>query len=287
METDFSHPWPAPAKLNLFLHVLGRRPDGYHDLQTLFQLLGWGDELFIEPTAGRAIERLSDLPGVAPEQDLAVRAARLLQAETGTQAGARLLVDKRIPAGAGLGGASSDAATVLVALNHLWGCGLNALELAALGARLGADVPVFVHGHSGWAEGIGERLTPLALGERHYVLLFPGIAVSTADIFHATELRRDSNPMVCPGPGELWGAEPWRNDCEPVVFARHPEIAEMAADLAPFGTPRMTGTGSTLFIMSMQKSHAERVTMQLKSRYNVRAVKGVDRSPLRDRVATG
>ncbi|MDX1380555.1 MAG: 4-(cytidine 5'-diphospho)-2-C-methyl-D-erythritol kinase, partial [Xanthomonadales bacterium] len=184
--------WPAPAKINLFLHVLGRRADGYHELQTVFQLLDWGDELHIEATDSPSIERTRDLPGVSESDDLGLRAASLLQAASGTAHGARIGAVKQIPPGSGLGGASSDAATVLHVLNRLWGCGLDLQALARLGRELGADVPVFVHGHSAWAEGVGERLEPMALGERHYVLLFPGVTVSTAEVFAEPALPRDT-----------------------------------------------------------------------------------------------
>lgn len=171
--------WPAPAKLNLFLHVTGRRADGYHELQTAFQLLDFADSIDIEPLRDGDIVRIEGLPGVAPDDDLAVRAARALRATTGTRQGARIRVVKRIPAGGGLGGGSSDAATVLVALNELWRTGLDLAKLASIGADLGADVPVFVHGRSAWAEGIGERLQPLDLPERWFVVIHPGVPTAT------------------------------------------------------------------------------------------------------------
>jgi 4-diphosphocytidyl-2-C-methyl-D-erythritol kinase len=171
--------WPAPAKLNLFLHVTGRRADGYHELQTLFQLLDLADTVGITPRSDGVIERRSGPAGVAPEEDLAVRAARSLQAATGSRLGASLTVRKRIPMGGGLGGGSSDAATTLLALNELWGCGLSLDELAGLGLALGADVPVFVQGFSAWGEGLGERLTPVALPEAWYAIIFPRVSVST------------------------------------------------------------------------------------------------------------
>ena len=174
--------WPAPAKLNLFLHVTGRRADGYHRLQTLFQLLDWGDTVHIAPNTSGRIERTHDLPGIAVESDLSIRAAHLLQSATGCERGASIVADKQIPAGAGLGGGSSDAATTLLALNHLWGCGLDIEQLAELGLQLGADIPVFIRGHSAWAEGIGDRLTPMSLGRRHYLLVFPPFSLSTAQL---------------------------------------------------------------------------------------------------------
>lgn len=276
--------WPAPAKLNLFLRILGRRPDGLHELQTVFQLLDWGDELLIEPTGEAVIMRLAEIDGVPPEQDLSLRAARLLQAECEVGQGARIQVRKRIPQGAGLGGASSDAATVLVALNHLWGCGLAPGELAELGLRLGADVPLFVLGHSAWAEGVGERLTPVSLGRRYYVLVFPGLHVSTAAIFADPELPRHSAPL---DPAATPDFDALGNDCAAVVLQRYPQLRELASELTAHGRPRMTGTGSTLFLRAASPAQAAQLTTSLKSRYNVRAVGGVDRSPLLQRLASG
>lgn len=184
--------WPAPAKLNLFLRITGRRPDGYHELQTVFRLLDWGDELRLRVRADGIIQREGELPGVPSDQDITVRAARLLQARAGIMLGADIGIDKRIPMGGGLGGGSSDAATVLVALNHLWGAGLDEDALAELGRQLGADVPVFVRGRSAWAEGVGELLTPIELPRRHYVVLDPREHVPTAALFQAPELTRNA-----------------------------------------------------------------------------------------------
>ena len=268
--------WPAPAKLNLFLHVTGRRPDGYHELQTLFQLLDWGDAIEIETTGDGSIRRLSGDYAVAEQDDLAVRAAALLQREAGTPRGARLRVHKNVPMGAGLGGGSSDAATVLCVLNRLWACGLSGTELAGLGARLGADVPVFVMGHSALAVGVGERLEPVELGARHYVLVFPGLAIPTREVFADPDLKRDSQPIsrveALAGGG--------RNDCEPVVRRRYPRVAEIMDALAPWGQPMMTGTGSAVFLPMASREQAISAAREMKTLYNVRAVSGVDRSPL-------
>lgn len=270
--------WPAPAKINLFLHVLGRRPDGYHELQTCFQILDWGDEVHIETLPGGRITRpLASYP-VAEEDDLVVRAARLLQAETGSQSGARIEVTKRIPAGAGLGGGSSDAATVLVVLNRLWDCRLTMDDLANLGRQLGADVPVFVRGRSALATGIGDRLQPLALGERFYLLVFPDFPVSTSEIFSDPGLPRDSSPIsvreVLDGKGI--------NDCESVVIRRYPAFENIIRELSETGEARMTGTGSGIFIPMPDKKSAIDAAQKIKCRYNVRAVRGVDRSLLHD-----
>jgi len=276
MTKDLNRRWPAPAKLNLFLHIIGQRVDGYHELQTLFQLLDWGDELSIEPLDKTRISRpRADYP-VAEADDLAVRAARLLQAETSCRLGARIEVHKRIPAGAGLGGASSDAATVLVALNQLWNCGLTIDELALIGVQLGADVPVFVRGQSALGAGVGEDLEAVSLGERHYLLLFPGILISTTEIFSDPALPRNSPRISLSQALSNEG----RNDCERVVKKRYPAIARALGCLEEWGRSRMTGTGSTLFVAMADKKSAISAAKELKCRYNVRAVSGVDQSPL-------
>jgi 4-diphosphocytidyl-2-C-methyl-D-erythritol kinase len=274
--TSPGYAWPAPAKLNLFLHVTGQRADGYHHLQTLFQILDWGDELFITATADGKIRRTTPIPGVSEEEDLSVRAAQLLQRECACRQGASIKLIKRIPMGAGLGGGSSDAATVLHALNQIWGCGLSVSELAVLAVTLGADVPVFVHGFSAWAEGIGEQLQPFALGETWYVLILPEIQVSTSAVFRDPGLKRDANPVQ--SSGFMLGNT--RNVCEEVVFRLFPELHAIWRDLSAYGTPRLTGTGSCIFLPFAKKNHADSITTELKSRYNVRAVRGVDRSPL-------
>jgi 4-diphosphocytidyl-2-C-methyl-D-erythritol kinase len=270
--------WPAPAKLNLFLHVTGQRPDGYHELQTLFQLLDWGDEVSIEPLDEPGITRPRASYAVQEADDIVVRAARLLQAETSCRQGARIEVKKRIPAGAGLGGGSSDAATVLVVLNRLWGCGLNVDELASIGIRLGADVPVFVRGHSALALGLGDELQSVDLGERYYLLVFPGFSISTKDIFMHPDLPRKSSRISLTEALEGAG----RNDCELVVQQQFPELKQMLKELEQWGAARMTGTGSTLFIGMPDEKTAKSTAQAIKCRYNVRAVRGVDRSPLQE-----
>lgn len=274
--TDHDLPWPAPAKLNLFLHVTGRREDGYHELQTLFQLLDHGDTLRFRLRDDGRIVRRNPLPGVAESDDLCVRAARLLQDEAGRRDGAEITLDKRLPLGGGLGGGSSDAATVLVALNAMWGTGLTTAELAGLGARLGADVPVFVHGHTAWGEGIGERLTPLELGARWYLVLVPTCHVATAEIFKAPELTRDSAPITMPD----FLAGRGRNDCQPVVTARHPEVAEALRQLG--GAGRMSGTGACVFAAYDDAASAQRAWPP---GWDGFVARGVDRSPLLDRLA--
>lgn len=273
--------WPAPAKLNLFLHVTGRRADGYHELQTAFQLLDFADSIDIEPLRDGDIVRIEGLPGVAPDDDLAVRAARALRATTGTRQGARIRVVKRIPAGGGLGGGSSDAATVLVALNELWRTGLDLAKLASIGADLGADVPVFVHGRSAWAEGIGERLQPLDLPERWFVVIHPGVAVGTRDVFQAPELTRNSPVITIRGLFEAGT----RNDCEAVVRARFPVVGDALDWLGRFAAARLTGTGSCVFAAFGSEAAAERVAVQVPPQWRSWVARGLDRSPLHEQLA--
>ena len=275
--------WPAPAKLNLFLHVTGQRPDGYHELQTLFQLLDWGDELIIEPLDEPDVNRPRASYAVNEADDLAVRAGLLLQAETSCRQGARIEVIKRIPVGSGLGGGSSDAATVLLVLNRLWECGLTVDELVSIGIALGADLPVFIRGHSALATGVGDELEPVDLGERHYLLVFPGFSVSTAEVFSDAALPRNSSRISISQ--ALAGSG--RNDCEVVIKERFPFFNQILKELGQWGTVRMTGTGSTLFISMPDKISANSAAQEIKCRYNVRAVRGLDRSPLHELLDSG
>ena len=270
--------WPAPAKLNLFLHVTGRRPDGYHNLQTLFQILDWGDELSFTINDSGRVSRTCNISTIPESEDICIRAAKLLSTRAGVQKGAHINLLKRIPVGAGLGGGSSDAATVLLALNQLWCCELSTPELAELGLELGADVPVFVNGYSAWAQGRGEKLQPVALGRRYYVLVFPGIRISTADVFRHPMLKRDSSPIDM----ELSELHSGRNDCEPVAVEIYPQLKHVIRDLHQWGQPHMSGTGSTFFLPFDHKKTAINAAGELKSRYTVRAVSGVDRSQLLD-----
>lgn len=237
------HAFPAPAKLNLFLHVTGRRADGYHLLQSVFRFIDYGDTLRITLREDGRIERLNPLPGVPAESDLIVRAARLLQTATGCRLGAELDLEKRLPMGGGLGGGSSDAATTLIALDHLWGCGLSRPELMKLGLQLGADVPVFVFGENAWAEGVGEELAPIALPPAWYVVLVPPAHVATAEIFQAPELTRNTPPITI----AAFSRGQVRNDLEPVVTARYPAVAEHLKWLGQHAPARMTGSGACVF----------------------------------------
>ena len=272
--------WPAPAKLNLFLHVTGQQLDGYPDLQSLFQLLAWGDELKFGINNSGVIDRIAEIEGVPRAKDLCLRAAALLKAQCGVRQGVNIELLKRIPLGAGLGGGSSDAATVLLALNQLWSCGLSRFELAGLGLQLGADVPLFVHGHSALAEGRGEKLRAVNLGRRFYVLVFPGIQISTAEVFRHPNLKRDSQIVDL----EHVALECGRNDCETVAFELFPERKKIMQDLHPWGEPRMGGSGSTSLLTLEDKKSAINATTELKCRYNVRAVGGLDRSAVLDKL---
>jgi len=275
--------WPAPAKLNLFLHITGRRADGYHELQTLFQLIDLADTIAIRVRADGAIERTEGPAEVAAESDLAVRAARALQEATGTPLGASLRVLKRIPIGAGLGGGSSDAATTLLALNALWGSGLETAQLASLGLPLGADVPVFIEGFSAWGEGVGERVTPVALPPRWYLIIFPGVGVSTRQVFQSPELTRNSPLITIRAFFESGG----RNDCEGVVRALCPEVGEALDWLARFAPARLTGTGSGVFASFASAADAERLAARVPDRWRSVVARGLDVSPVRERLNFG
>ena len=268
--------WPAPAKLNLFLHITGRRADGYHELQTLFQIVDLCDTVAITVRDDGIVERPVGPSGVAADDDLVVRAARSLQARTGSPLGATLRVLKRIPMGGGLGGGSSDAATTLLALNRLWGCGLEVDELALLGVKLGADVPVFVHGSSAWAEGVGETLTPVELPERWFAIIHPGVGVATGDVFQAPELTRNSPIITIRA---LFESD-WRNDCEGVVRQRYAEVADALDWLSQYGAARLTGTGSCVFADFASAIEAERVAARVPDRWKSFVARGLNFSPL-------
>jgi 4-diphosphocytidyl-2-C-methyl-D-erythritol kinase len=273
--------WPAPAKLNLFLHVLGRRADGYHELQTVFQLIDLADGLSFGLREDGEIRRLEGPASVPVEADLTVRAARLLQATANNRRGVDIRIRKQIPIQGGLGGGSSDAATTLVALNELWGLDLPVEELARIGQELGADVAFFIHGHSAWGEGTGERLTPLDLPPRHYAVIFPGVGVSTALVFQASELTRNSPSLTIRAFLQAGG----RNDCAPVTTGRYPEVARALGWLARRGTARLTGTGSCVFAGFAERAQAEGALFGLPAEWSGFVARGLDRSPLQERVA--
>jgi 4-diphosphocytidyl-2-C-methyl-D-erythritol kinase len=269
--------WPAPAKLNLMLHIVGRRADGYHELQTVFQLIDVCDRVRITVRDDGRITRPKGPAGVSEDQDLVVRAARALQQASGCRLGADIEVTKVIPMGGGLGGGSSDAATTLVALDQMWGLSLTLAQIAEIGAGLGADVPVFVQGRSAWAEGVGERLTPVDIpGEAWYVVIYPGVPVPTAAVFQAPELTRNSPPTTMRGFLETGG----RNDCEAVVRARFPAVAEALDWLARHAPSRLTGTGSCVFAKFSRAADAERVAARVPDEWRAFVARGLDRSPL-------
>lgn len=247
--------YPAPAKLNLFLHVVGRRPDGYHLLQTVFRFLDHGDVLRIAPRADGTIRLHRPLPGVAMGQDLCFRAAHLLKTRCGCRLGADIDLEKRLPMGGGLGGGSSDAATVLLVLNRLWGLNLPRGQLQAIALELGADVPVFVFGRAAFAEGVGEALQPIRLAPASYVVLTPPVHVATADVFRHPGLTRDTPLVKITDFSEGFG----HNDLEPVACALHPQVAEYLAWLRQFGDARMTGSGACVFAAFPERARAEQV----------------------------
>jgi 4-diphosphocytidyl-2-C-methyl-D-erythritol kinase len=276
--------WPAPAKINLFLHVLGRRPDDYHDIQTAFQFLDYCDDITIALRRDGQIRRHGGLADLPAQNDLAVRAAVALKRHGGVSVGADLTIAKRIPVGGGLGGGSSDAATTLVALNRLWGLALPTSALCQLGRALGADVPVFVQGLACWAEGVGDRLTPLsgdlAPPESAYLVVRPGIAVSTASIFQAPELTRNSAPITIRG----FFATGGRNDCEATVRRRFPPVARAFDWLSQWGVPRLTGTGACVFLACANIEEAQAIGAKLPPEFFGFAARGRNRSPLLDRL---
>lgn len=278
--------WPAPAKLNLFLHIVGRRPDGYHELQTCFQFIDLCDEIAISVRADGEIRRAADIPGVSLEADLCVRAADALRQAAGISLGADISLVKRIPIGGGLGGGSSDAATCLVALNRLWGINWPVSKLAELGLRLGADVPVFVHGRTAWAEGVGERLTPLypplAPPETNYLILKPNVFVSTAQIFQDPELTRNSPPITIHG----FLASGGRNDCLGVVRRRYPEVAHALDWLSLFGSARLTGTGACVFLACETHDRGREILRELPPAFAGFLARGMNDSPLLERLRT-
>ncbi|HEV7608159.1 MAG TPA: 4-(cytidine 5'-diphospho)-2-C-methyl-D-erythritol kinase [Steroidobacteraceae bacterium] len=274
--------WSAPAKLNLMLHIIGRRADGYHELQTVFQLIDLCDRIEIGIRDDGNIVRAKGPAEVPEREDLAVRAALALKAATGSPLGAEIAINKSIPLGAGLGGGSSDAATTLVALNQMWRTGLSLPEIVAIGVKLGADVPVFVAGHSAWAEGVGERLEPVKLGGNSwYVVLFPGVGVPTATVFQAAELTRNSPPTTMRGFLETGG----RNDCEAVVRAGFPVVAEALDWLARHAPARLTGTGSCVFAKFARVEDAERIAARVPDRWRAYVARGLDSSPLLEELA--
>ncbi len=271
--------WPAPAKLNLNLYIVGRREDGYHLLQSVFRILEWGDTVWLRVRNDDRVVRHAGAEGVSEEVDLAVRAARLLQTHCAVGIGTDLAIDKKIPLGGGLGGGSSDAASVLVGLNLLWDCRLDVETLASLALRLGADVPVFVHGRNSIVEGIGERLTPVPLPCLWYVLLDAGISVATGALFQTPELTRNAPARKLPG---LLSGTAMDNAFEPVVRARYPELCAALDWAGKFGRARLSGTGATVFLELESEATARAVAAQCPLTLKARVVHGTDHSSLLD-----
>ena len=270
--------WPAPAKLNLFLHVVGRREDGYHLLQTVFRFIDLADTLRFEPRDDGRIVLATPTPGVPPEQDLVVRAATALKVDAGGTAGATIYLEKRIPMGGGLGGGSSDAATTLLALNELWGCGLSREDLQKIGLPLGADVPIFIHGRNAFAEGIGECFTDVVVPDACYLLTMPAVAVPTPAIFRSPDLKRDT-PAIDPA---AWQDGFGHNDLEPVACALFPEVARHLAELRLFGAARMTGSGACCFVPFSNPDDAKAALARMPADMQGRVVNGLAEHPLSD-----
>ncbi|WP_373642431.1 4-(cytidine 5'-diphospho)-2-C-methyl-D-erythritol kinase [Klebsiella quasipneumoniae subsp. similipneumoniae] len=275
--------WPSPAKLNLFLYITGQRADGYHTLQTLFQFLDYGDTLTIEPRADGELRLLTPVAGVPDEENLIIRAARLLMHAAGESgrlpagSGADISIDKRLPMGGGLGGGSSNAATVLVALNHLWGCGLSEDELATLGLQLGADVPVFVRGHAAFAEGVGEILTPVEPEEKWYLVAHPSVSIPTPIIFRDPELPRNTPRRSI---NTLLNCE-FSNDCELIARKRFREVDAALSWLLEYAPSRLTGTGACVFAEFNTESAARQVLDTAPAWLNGFVARGVNLSPLK------
>lgn len=292
---DFQ-PFPAPAKINLFLHIIGQRADGYHLLQTAFRLLDYYDTIYLKPTDNREIKRANDVPGVPETDDLCIRAAKLLQQHTGCTHGVEILVEKNIPMGGGLGGGSSDAATVLLALNRLWQLNLSRKDLLALGLKLGADVPFFIYGTNAWAEGIGEQLQPINLHDAYYVVLTPNIHVSTAQVFANNQLTKNSNPKTMSTfsrIAQLEGTQlstenstdgnirsEFTNHLEKIVCSLYPEVANCLNWLKQFGDARMSGSGASVFLEVANKETANKICDEKPESVRGFVAKGLNQHPL-------
>jgi len=286
MNTTFSHDhqqwWPAPAKLNLFLHITGQRSDGYHELQTIFQFVDYGDALLFSPRTDGEIHRVTELLQIPENDDLMVRAAKLLQKFANTPFGVDISIKKRLPTGGGIGGGSSDAATTLHALNLIWELSLPINELANLGASLGADVPVFIHGFAAWAEGVGEKLSPIDLPEPWFVVIAPGTHVSTQELFKAPELTRDSQPITI----RDYFEGRCENVFEKIVRARYSAVDEALGWLANIAqsAAKMTGTGSCVFAPVVDQQTAQDIVKNVPGKWQGFYAKACNKSPLLSRL---
>ncbi|WP_206484208.1 4-(cytidine 5'-diphospho)-2-C-methyl-D-erythritol kinase [Thalassotalea sp. G2M2-11] len=282
-QSYFQH-FPSPAKLNLFLHIVGQRTDGYHELETVFQFLDYGDDIAIRTTAGDEIKLLTPIDGVNNEDNLIIKAAQLLQKQAKYSNGAEIKLNKVLPMGGGLGGGSSNAATVLIALNYLWQTGLSFDELATLGLSLGADVPIFIHGFSAFAQGVGEQLTPVYPKEYYYLVTKPNCSISTQAVFNAKALTRDSAKIdinAAPIDDIIHSAH---NDCQSLVIKQYPEVAKLLAWLVEYAPSQMTGTGACIFSRFDTEKEARQIADLLPSSVESFVAKGVNRSILHQRM---
>lgn len=268
--------WPSPAKLNLFLHITGRNDKGYHLLQSLFQMLDVGDSLAFIPNDSGDIRLATAISGVNTEDNLIYRAARLLQSHVNTPQGCDIYIEKQLPMGGGIGGGSSNAATTLVALNYYWQCGLSTETLAQLGLKLGADVPIFVHGKTAFAEGVGEQIHPVRLDESWYLVVFPGVNISTAEVFSHPDLPRNTPPIDW----QHYTFDATQNDCQKIVCKSQPEVAKLLQWLLHYAPSRMTGTGACVFATFSDPDQAKAVQQALPGNWHGFVAKGVNTSPL-------
>ena len=273
--------WPSPAKLNLFLHINERMANGYHHLQSVFQLLDYGDTLRFEPNQNGNLTLATPITGVPDQDNLIIKAARLLQQHAGTQQGATIWIDKQLPMGGGLGGGSSNAATTLLALNYFWNCQLSVSELATLGLSLGADVPVFIHGNSAFAEGVGEHLQPMILPEKFYVVVNPNCHISTAEIFNHPNLPRSTSRITV----QEYSFQTTVNDCQNLVFSLQPKVAKALQWLIEYAPSRMTGTGACVFAVFDDKLSAESCLRQLPAEFTGFVARGVNTSGVHEQLA--
>ena len=283
MAAGWGDKWPAPAKLNLMLRITGRRPDGYHLLQTVFQIIDLCDWLTFHPIADGRVYLQSPIPGVPEQEDLTVRAANLLKQHTGCELGVCIEIEKNLPMGGGLGGGSSDAATTLVVLNNLWKLGLSVEELMHLGLQLGADVPVFVFGYSAWGEGVGEKLEAIEVPEQWVVIIKPDCHVNTKEIFSAEDLTRNSKAIKM----RDFLAGDCRNDCTEVVSALYPSVKNALFALSKYSEARLTGTGACVFAQFSSEGEARAAYAVLKGDWSVYLAKGLNRSPLYRKLEQG
>jgi 4-diphosphocytidyl-2-C-methyl-D-erythritol kinase len=269
----------APAKINLFLHITGQRADGYHTLQSVFQLLDFYDTIYLKPTKTGEIKRINDIKGVPESQDLCALAASALQQKTGCKMGVEFAVDKHIPMGGGLGGGSSDAATMLLALNHLWQLNLSRLDLMQIGLKLGADVPVFVFGRNAWAEGVGEILSPIDLKPSYYVVLTPPVHVSTRDIFANSTLTNDTKPLKMADFSRDVKSAVFKNDLETIVCKEFPAVTSTLIWLNQYGEARMSGSGASVFVAVNSKQQADEILAQKPANVAGFVAKGLKQHP--------